>query len=301
MSWTFHQTLRCLMALCLLAGSGLGGLPSVAALDFAELWETGPFPASRARSATEAEGERSSRPLETDRNAFTPATTVVGRGLTVIESSYSFIDNRGTIPDTSSLPELLTRFGVTDRLELRLGWNFETGGGGGISGSDAPGIGEETSQRTEESRLLYGFKAQITEQEGWKPESVVIVQAQTPSSGPNTATQLILTSACGWKLTEIWRLDCSFRYADSSKEHDRFNQWAPSAVLRGELTERLEMHAEYFGIFSNGLENNLAASYLGPGLHYSITEDFEISSRLGWGVTPDAANCFVNFGGGYRF
>ena len=49
----------------------------------------------------EAEKERE---LETDRDAFTPATSTAGRGTAIFESSYSFIDNR-SVAETHSFPE----------------------------------------------------------------------------------------------------------------------------------------------------------------------------------------------------
>src|SRR5262249_38119048 len=55
--------------------------------------------------------------IETDRDSFTPASTVVGRGRIVAETAYSFEDNRG-IKETHSLPELIVRFGITERVEL---------------------------------------------------------------------------------------------------------------------------------------------------------------------------------------
>src|SRR5262245_27140213 len=65
--------------------------------------------------------------IETDRDSFTPATTTPGYRRLIVESAWSFIDNRA-VPDTNSLPELVTRFGVNDWFELRLGWNWEAGG-----------------------------------------------------------------------------------------------------------------------------------------------------------------------------
>src|SRR5262249_57778444 len=43
-------------------------------------------------------------------------------------------DNR-RVPETHSFPELLLRYGLTKRLELRLGWNYEVGSGNETSGS----------------------------------------------------------------------------------------------------------------------------------------------------------------------
>src|SRR5262249_26217244 len=58
--------------------------------------------------------------IETDRDAFTPSMKTAPVNRLIMESSYSFIDNRGA-PDTHSFPELLFRYGLTKRLELRLG------------------------------------------------------------------------------------------------------------------------------------------------------------------------------------
>jgi|GEM_PF-7032951 len=54
-----------------------------------------------------------SEEIETDRDSFTPATTLAGRKRMIVESAYSFIDNR-RVPDTHSYPELLFRYGLTD-------------------------------------------------------------------------------------------------------------------------------------------------------------------------------------------
>ena len=48
------------------------------------------------------------RMLEADRDAFTPATTTVGKEVTLFESSYAYIDNRHDA-DINSVPESLLR------------------------------------------------------------------------------------------------------------------------------------------------------------------------------------------------
>src|SRR4051794_35771305 len=75
--------------------------------------------AQTAQIEREETEEPEERELETDRDAFTPATSTVGKGLSVLESSYSFIDNRN-VAATNSFPELLVRYGFSERIELRL-------------------------------------------------------------------------------------------------------------------------------------------------------------------------------------
>ena len=153
---------------------------------------TGPEPAREdsqeadRRSEGEPEEEERRSPfedkIETDRDAFTPSTKTTPLNRLIVESSYSFIDNRGA-PDTNSFPELLLRYGLFKRFELRLGWNYEAGGGGNVvsgnAGETAEGV--DTSSLTREQRMLYGFKASLTEQQSWRPDSILIVMGVTPT------------------------------------------------------------------------------------------------------------------------
>jgi hypothetical protein len=78
--------------------------------------------------------------IETDRDSFTPAISTAGRGRLIVESAYSFLDNRH-VPETHSFPELLLRYGVAERVELRLGWNYEVGGAGNDTSGSQGGEG----------------------------------------------------------------------------------------------------------------------------------------------------------------
>src|SRR5215475_3366216 len=90
--------------------------------------------ATRPEPSTAEEQTEREEPIETDRDAFTPQTRTVGKGLSILEAAYSFIDNRHDF-EKHSFPELLYRYGIFERVELRLGWNYEVGGGGSsISG-----------------------------------------------------------------------------------------------------------------------------------------------------------------------
>ena len=255
----------------------------------------GPFAAAvEGREESEEVDE-----LETDRDSFTPATTLVGLGRTMVESSYSFIDNRDSA-DSHSVPELLVRYGLTDWLEFRLGWNYEAGGGGAVSGSEVGGDDEVAGGETE-TKVIYGLKVALSEQDAWLPRSALIVHATTPTSGPNTATQFVTGYVAGWTLANKWALDTSMRYAAATEEGDHFNQYAPSIVLKVPLGEKWKAHAEYFGVFSDNRANNTNGQYFSPGIHYLISPDFEIGTRVGWGLNDDAAAFFSNVGLGLRF
>src|SRR5262245_32360013 len=91
---------------------------------------------------------------ETDRDSFTPSVFTAGRSTFILESAYSFIDNRRS-RDSNSYPELLIRYGLTERLEFRVGWNYETAGS---EGSVSTGAGGSDEASTAESHINYGLK-----------------------------------------------------------------------------------------------------------------------------------------------
>lgn len=241
--------------------------------------------------------------LETDRDSFTPAVTTAGRGRFIFESAYSFLDNRG-VKETHSFPELLVRYGLTDRLELRLGWNYEVGGAGNdTSGSGGLGEGELSSVRSLEraTNASFGLKYRVTDQDGMIPGSSFVLQGSTPTSGPETDTQFTGTYVFGWELPRRWKLDAAMRYRTDAERADDFNTWAPSVVLKVPVAERVTVHGEYFGLYSQGKERDFVKHYVSPGVHYLITDDLEVGVRVGWGLNDQAARFFVNAGVGLRF
>lgn len=258
--------------------------------------------------ADRGEGEREAEPdeIETDRDSFTPATTLAGRRRLIVESAYSFIDNRG-IKETHSFPELILRYGLTERVELRLGWNYEVGGAGnnvtGVDASDEDPFAFQ-SRIEREYTISYGMKLLVTRQARWLPRSALIVQGFSPtggSRGASTDSQLIATYVAGWQLPNRWKFDVAIRYGTASEEGDHFHAWAPSAVLKVPIGEKWAGHVEYFGTFTTGKEQNSTKHFISPGLHYLVTRDLEIGFRLGWGLNDQSARFFSNVGVGWRF
>lgn len=286
-----------------LANPGESNVPSKAVLVGELLPPMAPAGALLSTDGVESMSARQGREeIETDRDSFTPATTTAGRGRLILESAYTFLDNRG-VKETHSFPEVILRYGVTEHFELRLGWNYEVGGvGNDVSGSgfsedelfDVPGLERE-------SRVSYGAKVSITRPDGWVPRSALLLTGYTPTSGKPNDTHLAVTYVFGWELPERLRFDAALRYGTASEEEDRFNIWAPSAVLRVPVGEKWAVHAEYFGLYSAGKERDFTRHYFSPGVHYLVTEDLEIGVRVGWGLNDQASRFFANAGIGWRF
>ncbi|MFO0011793.1 MAG: transporter [Planctomycetota bacterium] len=242
----------------------------------------------------------STEEIETDRDSFTPATSLVGHRRWIVESAYTFIDNR-RVYETHSLPELLVRYGVTERLEWRFGTNYEIGGAGNPVSGNIPDVLPDEPMLEEETTISYGIKYGVTNQSGWMPKSAILVSGFTPVAGEATGTDLSVAYLGGWTFANRWVLDQAIRYNTGSFEEDDFNIWAPSTVLKVPVGERWKAHIEYFGIFSDGRERETVQHFISPGAHYLFTRNLELGSRFGWGLSDDSPNFFINIGGGIRF
>lgn len=253
----------------------------------------------RAEGASDTEREEEDE-IETDRDSFTPSTSVVGRRRTVVESAYSFVDNR-RVPETHSFPELIVRYGLSEAIELRFGHNYEVGGAGSPVSGNVPDDFEQEPKLEYAARLLYGGKILMSDQDGWIPQSSVIVQGYTPTSGEINDSNFSAGYVFGWKFRSGWVWDSGLRYGTGSFEEDHFNTWAPSTVIKVPVGTRWKVHAEYFGVFTEGRAKESTQHFFSMGPHVLLTRDLEIGARVGWGLNEQAPNFFSNVGLGLRF
>lgn len=242
----------------------------------------------------------STEEIETDRDSFTPAASLAGRNRWILESAYSFIDNQ-RVDETHSLPELLVRRGMTERLELRFGTNYEIGGAGNPISANVPDDLRDELTLEEETNVSYGLKFGLTNQSSWVPKSSILVSGFTPVAGEAGNTDLSIAQVGGWTFANGWLFDSAMRYSTSGREDDRYNVWAPSTVLKVPVGDRWKTHIEYFGIFSDGRARETVQHFISPGAHCVIHSNLEIGTRFGWGLSEDSPNFFINLGGGVRY
>ena len=235
--------------------------------------------------------------FETDRDSFTFAPSTTGAGTSILEASYSFIDNR-IAPEAHSFPEVLVRRGLGDRVELRLGVNYEAGGPGTVSGSE---FGGEDIETEEESRILYGTKVETSRQSGWLPRSALVLQGYTPMSGPSSQSTLVVGESFGWRFANGWEWTTAMRYGTGFDAGDSFAQWAPSSVIKVPVGERWNVHVEYFSIVSTQKQVPINAQFASIGGHVLATDDLEIGLRVGWGLNDITPSFFTNVGVGWRY
>lgn len=87
-----------------------------------------------------------------------------------------------------------------------------------------------------------------------------------------------------------------------ARQEDHFTEWAPSVVLKAPLLcGRAKAHVEYFSLLSDGRGETYEQHYAGPGLHFLLSPDIEIGTRVFWGIGEDSAEFVGNAGLGVRY
>jgi len=209
-----------------------------------------------------------------------------------MEGSYTILTNSGG-PNGYIYPDFLARVGANDWLELRIGWNYEDG---------KSLTGPAVEEGEEEGIINYGAKLLLTKASGWLPDSSLILTGYSPTSGPSNDTDFSLEYAVGWKAERGYEFDMGLRWIALAEEEDHFQEWAPSAVFKMPVfSDRLNAHVEYFSLNSVQREDDYGRAYAGPGIHYLLTRNMEIGTRVFWGMNRDAADFIANAGLGIRF
>jgi hypothetical protein len=268
---------------------------------FTNKWLQWPKPELDDESETDSEEKEREEFIETDRNSFTFAPFTPGDGRLIVESAYSYIDI-GKEGAKHSFPETVLRYGIGDRLELRFGYNFETGRASRVAEGDIAGnFGINAEQQ-----ILYGFKYAVTREIPefpLIPHSAFLAQLHTPIASLDGQTQIRIGYAWGWVLPNGWTLDQAVRFGTDREGRDEYALWAPSTVLRIPLgrEKRWFTHVEYFGIMTQAKDPNFSKQFIGTGLHYFITPDFEVGSIVAFGINEQTQGVLVNVGFGVRF
>lgn len=255
--------------------------------------------------------------IVTDRPDFTEASVTVGQGRIQLESGYTWLRDGQTSTRliSHSYPEMLWRIGLfADWFELRIGQNFfsqtQTTDGSRIRSGGA-------------DDLYLGVKIALTEQQGWLPETAVILQATVPSGARAFTSKEVdpgINWLYGWDIipnflslggsTQINRsrggLDSDFPLIElpsAASNNNSFVTLAQSLTVGYELSRRLGAFTEWFAFFPHGaFEPNIGPEYyLDGGFTYLLTNNFQVDIRAGIGLNRHADDFYAGSGFAVRY
>jgi hypothetical protein len=232
--------------------------------------------------------------LQSDRPDFTESTSTVGKGVFQLESGYTYTRNPEGKPSLNEhdLPELLLRYGIAERLELRAEWE-------GVVWTRSDRNATTPDNETGLTGATFGVKYAITKQDVWRPETSIIVGVEAPVESPNQGTGqagAVVDYLYQWELTERLTLAGSTNHSWTSEANDWFSFLGQSLTLDYELTERLSVFNEFYALFRHDSDDNGTQCYYNGGLLYLVTKNFQLDWRAGWGLTDSSDRFFTGCG-----
>ena len=241
--------------------------------------------------------------IETDRHDFTQAPTVVSRGRAQLEFGYSYFEKSsvGESETSHTTPETLLRIGVMDNLEFRIRYNeaWRFGEAEHLSGSED---------------LRVALKTRLSDQFGIVPESALEIRSSVPTGDNDWSTGEVefgLDYIYGWRINESLEFYGSTGFATNAlgdfavtrdDTDDNFLLYTQSVALGWELTETSTLYFEFFGLFTDGFEDNdVSPVFFNVGQDFFFGNSFVLDIRVGYGLNDDADDFFCGIGGGVRF
>jgi hypothetical protein len=267
-----------------LASLALTGLPFVLCLSPAALFGQAPAsePASGSSSAPASAPAVAApqRPeLGTDRPGLGDATGIVGPGILQIELGSTFTGVAGA--RTLTIPETLFRFGLSDRIELRLGAALTRAAAGGEAVIGPTG-------------LTAAVKAKIlSEDKSGIDFTILPVLALVDGEA---AVDPIVEFLFGKGLPADLGLSLAANLAAPKAGDARLLEISGAAALDRDLVENLNAFAEIFTAVTSGGGAAEVATVVDAGVTLLLDDDLQLDLSGGVGLSAGADDFFVSVG-----
>jgi len=240
--------------------------------------------------------------IETDRPYFTKSASVVGRDTLQLETGYTFAHDseNGRQHTFHTFPEALLRVGAfAEWLEFRVGWTWlehdTNTNSRDQSGSSDPDV---------------GIKIALAPQDAIMPETALLIDSNLPSTSleisPSTKDM-----AVGASLIYRWELGGGYEAGGSSEFRREFGyvwpyrdypflQYSQSWILEKAFNDSVTGYGEWFMIVPDHVARAETQHYLDGGVLYLLTENIQLDTSAGIGLTSEATDVFAGFGFSFR-
>lgn len=241
-------------------------------------------------------GEEKEEPLDSDRPNFTDTSTTVGYRRLQIESGYTYTHAVGgdSTHDIHDLPELLVRYGLAERLELRVEWN---------EGMVFDRFTDRNSGRvvTESGSIDvdFGFKYAISKQDKWRPQSAIIVSISAPVGAAFQSSRQVdpfVNYLYSWEFTKKLSMTCNTGSWWTAESGDHLSRLSQTAEVDYELTEKLRVFTEWYAFFFRNASDDRPQYYYDAGLTYLVTPNIQLDWRAGLGLNSVSDGFFTGCG-----
>jgi hypothetical protein len=214
-------------------------------------------------------------PITADRPGFSTGLDTVPAGSFQTEAGYNFA--RAGSGRQHSLGEILVRYGLHEKIELRLGLNsfkYMNDSGAKSLGEDDPTAGLKLKLFTPSVQGL-----------SVRPKLTLLLSTTIPAGsgevgepGFRPETRLIL----GWSLPRRMSLTANVLFASNSLKGERYGQYAHSVSLGWSPASSTALFLEYYGTFS-GQPVDQNTKYFDAGISRVFRNRLQIDLWAGLG------------------
>jgi hypothetical protein len=224
--------------------------------------------------------------------------TAITQGRVQIEAGYVFTYDEapGLRTWEHTVPDLLLRVGLTERLEVRVGWP------GYVATIDDGPLGRIGSDRTLDPNV--GFMLDLFPQRGWVPQTAILASVPITLQGNPFAMeslQPLNQLLYAWYPTERWSFGGTTGFSLFEEEGDHFLQFQQSVNTDYLLTERLAAFVEWTVLVDHGSADDGQQHLLGGGLSFLWTDRLEVTWRAGVGLNERAPDFLTGVRCALRF
>lgn len=219
-------------------------------------------------------------------------------GRVQLEGGYTFLADRsaGTRITQHAVPDLLLRYGLTERLELRLGWP------GFVStehdGSPAPPSFDDVLEPN------VGFMWDALNQNGWVPQTALLAAVPVTLEGNpltmNSLQPLSQVLYC-WYISDRTSVGGTTGVAFFREFGDHFVQLQQTVDVDYLWSDRLSTFAQWEVLVDHGSADDGAQHLLGTGLSFLWTERLQTTWRISVGLNERAPNFLTGIRFALRF
>lgn len=234
-----------------------------------------------------------SQELITDRPDATESPSVVPSGSLQVETGALFTsfekDNRLT--EVYTFNTTLLRYGILDKVELRLGWNLD---------EEQTTIDTESMEATTArfSPLLFGAKLAIAQENGWKPEIGLVGHLFLPFTAPKEIrpqyTSADFRFAFNHTLSE--KSGIAYNIGAQWESDDPEIAYIYTLAYGYSLTDKLGAYVELYGDVPEDSKSN---HFWDPGFTYAVTPLMQMDATVGQSIT-DGQDILVSVGLSFR-
>lgn len=232
---------------------------------------------------------------EESRPGFMGRLADLARGRVMLEGGYAYVtdSSAGTTITEHVAPDLLLRVGVTERIEVRIGWP-----GASIVNQDGA-LGSTTTTTTLDPNV--GLMMDLWSQQGWLPQTAILGSVPITLGGNRFAMsslQPVSALLYQWSLTDRLSVGGDSGLALYRDDGDHYLQWQQSVDADYLLTDRVGLFSQWQVLADDGSDDDATRHMLSLGASWLCTDRLQITWRAGVGLNDPAPDFLadVRFG-----